>query len=121
MQFGAQLISRSQSELRVVDDQPSVRGEGYRPFDASKALGKQRVVAIHPAPSLTVVAISDIELRSSIALRRIGACERRTRFLELIALEERQSVVERALIDAYAPIPAASPPVTCATVCGCAA
>ena len=82
----------------IVDDEAPARGQCHRAVDREQAFRVQPIVVIQPAPSLTVVAIGDIELGARVAHRRVGAREGHARLDELIVPEEAQTVGKRLLV-----------------------
>ena len=57
------------------------------------------VVIVEPSPSFAIEAVRDVELRSGVLVRGIGAFEGGPRRLELVAAEEAKPFVKGRLVD----------------------
>src|SRR4029453_507277 len=91
-ELGLQSIRAVYPEIGIVDEQPMVGRQRDRPVNRFETLLKERVVVVDASPALSVIAVSDVELRARIAVRRVRALEGHSRFGERIAAKEGQRV-----------------------------
>jgi hypothetical protein len=99
LQFGGSV----HLQIRIINCQRAVWRQVDRPIDCLQPLLEKRIVVIDATPALSVGGVANIELRTRIALGRIGAGPLVTRRAKLIATKECQAAVKLFLIDLVDP------------------
>src|SRR5437868_11586049 len=99
LELRLELVAAVHLQILIVDDNPAARRRGDRAIDRLEAAREQIPVDREPAPPLTVVAVSDVELGARILQRRVGPREREASGRELIGMKEAEAVGERLRVD----------------------
>src|SRR6185503_6645849 len=95
LKFGLQFVGTVHPQIGIVNQEAMIGSKRNRAVDRFDALLKQRIVVVHAPPTLTVVGVCDVELRSRVSVCRVCAFEGEARFVEGVSLEEPKAIGDR--------------------------